>query len=81
MNSGIHLTHNAVLFSQTCERGQQLAWRGLAKTSTRVPPNCKFLVDDLNSPWVFAEKFDLIHTRCMTPAIKDWARYLSQAYE
>lgn len=47
----------------------------------RVPPNCKFLVDDCNADWLFAERFDLIHTRAMTPGIKDWPRYLQQAFE
>ncbi|KXL44442.1 hypothetical protein M433DRAFT_277895 [Acidomyces richmondensis BFW] len=46
-----------------------------------VPPNCKFLVDDCNSEWVFDRKFDLIHTRAMTPSIKGWSQFLQQAYD
>lgn len=45
-----------------------------------VPPNARFLVDDCNAEWVFQERFDLIHTRALTPGIKDWPRYLRQAY-
>ncbi|KXL42836.1 hypothetical protein M433DRAFT_156381 [Acidomyces richmondensis BFW] len=41
----------------------------------------KFLLDDCNSDWLFAEKFGLIHTRAMTPGIKDWSRYLQRAYD
>jgi len=44
-----------------------------------VPPNCKFLVDDCNSEWVFDTKFDIIHTRAMTPGIKNWPRFIQQA--
>ncbi|KAK5114621.1 hypothetical protein LTR85_010198 [Meristemomyces frigidus] len=47
----------------------------------RVPPNCKFLVDDVNSDWVFAEKYNLIHSRAMTPGVRDWSRYFRQAYD
>lgn len=46
-----------------------------------VPPNCRFLVNDCNADWLFSEKFDLIHTRAMTPGIKDWSKYLRQAYD
>lgn len=46
-----------------------------------VPLNARFLVDDCNAEWVFVERFDLIHTRALTPGIKDWSRYLRQAYE
>jgi SAM-dependent methyltransferase len=48
---------------------------------TLVAPNCRFLVDDVNAEWVFAEKFDLVHTRAMIFGIKGWPRYLLQAYE
>jgi hypothetical protein len=47
----------------------------------RVPPNCKFEVDDANADWLFQQKFSLMHTRAMTAGIKDWAKYLRQAYE
>jgi len=46
-----------------------------------VPPNCKFLVDDCNSEWVFSQRFDLIHTRAMTAGVKDWPRLMQQAYD
>ncbi|KAK3684548.1 hypothetical protein LTR37_020151, partial [Vermiconidia calcicola] len=46
-----------------------------------VPPNCKFIVDDCNTDWLFDEKFDLIHTRAMTPGMKDWPRYMRQAFD
>lgn len=51
--------------------------------ATRVPSNCRFFVEDCNLDWntFDMQKFDLIHTRAITPAIKDWSRYLKQAYE
>jgi trans-aconitate methyltransferase len=45
----------------------------------RVPPNCRFLVEDVNADWLFAERFDLIHSRAMVAGIKGWPRYLAQA--
>ena len=74
------LTDSAVPSSRRCKVTAKLKFFILME-SIRVPPNCRFLVDDCNSPWVFEQKFDLIHTRAMTPGIKDWPRYLQQAYE
>lgn len=47
---------------------------------TEVPPNCSFLIDDCDNDWVFREQFDLVHTRAMVAAIKDWPRFFEQAY-
>ncbi len=46
-----------------------------------VPPNCEFLIDDCTKDWIFHHPFDYIHTRAMVAAIKDWGRFLEQAYE
>ena len=48
-----------------------------------VPPNCKFIIDDLESDWAYAEddKFDFIHLRTMCGSIADWDRLLQQAYQ
>ncbi|KAF2138922.1 uncharacterized protein K452DRAFT_78114 [Aplosporella prunicola CBS 121167] len=47
---------------------------------TWVPPNVRFLVDDIESEWVYSAPFDLIHIRAMAPAIKDWPGVLAAAY-
>ncbi|KAF2261458.1 S-adenosyl-L-methionine-dependent methyltransferase [Lojkania enalia] len=47
---------------------------------TEVPPNCSFLIDDFENDWVFRQPFDYIHTRAMVAAMKDWPRFLEQAY-
>jgi hypothetical protein len=46
-----------------------------------VPPNVRFLVDDIESPWLHPPNhFDLIHSRHIVMAIKDWPRLLKNAY-
>lgn len=48
-----------------------------------VPANCKFIVDDIESDWVYppGEKFDYIHGRGLGGSIRDWDRLYSQIYE
>ncbi|GME43346.1 putative methyltransferase domain-containing protein [Neofusicoccum parvum] len=46
-----------------------------------VPPNVRFLVDDIESEWVYGAPFDLIHVRAMAPAIRDWPRVLGSALD
>jgi SAM-dependent methyltransferase len=48
-----------------------------------VPANCKFIVDDIESDWLYSpsDKFDLIHGRGMGGSVKDWERLYRQAYE
>ena len=47
----------------------------------RVPPNVRFEVDDVEADWTYAQKFDYIHSRCMTPAIRNWSRLVQQCFE
>ncbi|KAI1501872.1 S-adenosyl-L-methionine-dependent methyltransferase [Biscogniauxia marginata] len=47
-----------------------------------VPPNVRFIVDDVESPWVYPRNhFDYIHSRHTVMAIKDWGKMLRQSYE
>jgi len=46
-----------------------------------VQPNVEFFVDDLEDPWTFNNKFDLIYLRAMTGSFKDWPKLFRQAYE
>lgn len=48
-----------------------------------VPPNCKFVVDDIESPWLYkrSELFDFIHGRAAAVSIKDWPRLYRQIHE
>ncbi|GME38145.1 Tam domain methyltransferase protein [Neofusicoccum parvum] len=46
-------------------------------------PNCKFIIDDANADWIYAEKgqFDLIHARYVYAGIEDWDKLWRQSYE
>ncbi|KAI0885946.1 S-adenosyl-L-methionine-dependent methyltransferase [Annulohypoxylon maeteangense] len=47
-----------------------------------VPPNVRFMVDDVESPWLHPKNhFDYIHSRHMIMAIKDWDKLLRTSYE
>ncbi|KAI0602629.1 S-adenosyl-L-methionine-dependent methyltransferase [Biscogniauxia sp. FL1348] len=47
-----------------------------------VPPNVRFIVDDVESSWVYPRNhFDYIHSRHTVMAIKDWTKMLRQSYE
>lgn len=46
-----------------------------------VPPNVRFMVDDVEAEWVHPpETLDYIHIRHMTSSIRDWPKLLEQAY-
>ncbi|KAJ4220092.1 hypothetical protein NW757_014533 [Fusarium falciforme] len=46
-----------------------------------VPPNVKFVIDDVELDWLEPTKYDFIHCRYMGGAIKDWPRLVHQIYE
>jgi trans-aconitate methyltransferase len=47
-----------------------------------VPPNVKFMVDDVESDWLEPENFyDLVHARHVTQAFKDFPTLLERAYK
>jgi len=39
-----------------------------------LPPNVKFEVDDVESPWMHQDHFDYVFCRYMTACIKDWPK-------
>lgn len=45
-----------------------------------IPPNCRFYVDDAETPWTFEEPFDLIHGRVLCGGIADWPEFYRQAH-
>jgi trans-aconitate methyltransferase len=49
--------------------------------SNEVPPNCSFRIDNIEADWIPEENFDFIHSRAMIGGIKDWPRFISQAFE
>lgn len=47
-----------------------------------VPPNVRFMVDDVESPWLHNRNFfDYIHSRHTVMAIKDWPKLMRRALE
>ncbi|PGG97787.1 hypothetical protein AJ79_09085 [Helicocarpus griseus UAMH5409] len=46
-----------------------------------IPPNCKFEVDDFESPWSYTQPFDFIHAREVEGMIKDYDKLFEQAYK
>lgn len=49
---------------------------------TWVPPNCHFVVEDVEDDWTYpVGHFDFVHIRCLMGAIRDWKRLYRQAFE
>ncbi|KAH6954590.1 S-adenosyl-L-methionine-dependent methyltransferase [Fusarium avenaceum] len=48
---------------------------------TFVPPNVRFIIDDIHEDWGFSEPFDYIHSRMMNFSIPDWPEYFRKIYE
>ncbi|KAH7382900.1 S-adenosyl-L-methionine-dependent methyltransferase [Cadophora sp. MPI-SDFR-AT-0126] len=47
-----------------------------------VPPNVRFMVDDFESPWLHGrDRFDFIHARHTSVAVKNMPKLVQQAYE
>lgn len=46
-----------------------------------VYPNVRFETDDLEKDWTFTQSFDFIHSRMIQTSIRDWPRYLKQAFD
>lgn len=53
---------------------------GLSNT-LRTPPNVKFEIDDVESPWVGHQKYDYIMCRYMAASIQDWPKLVESVYE
>jgi SAM-dependent methyltransferase len=46
-----------------------------------LPPNLTFQIDDLEEPWTFAEKFDLIYSRMMIGSFANVPKFVEQSFE
>ena len=46
-----------------------------------VPPNCQFLVDDIEYDWAYDKTFDYIHGRFLSMGIRDWSRVFRQSFD
>jgi hypothetical protein len=47
----------------------------------RLPPNVKFEVDDIESPWLHERPFDYIFMRYMCGCILDWPKLVGNIYK
>ncbi|KAK5169591.1 uncharacterized protein LTR77_005568 [Saxophila tyrrhenica] len=45
-----------------------------------VPPNCQFMVDDIEYDWEYNKRFDYIHGRFLSMGIRNWARVFQQSF-
>ncbi|KAF4448378.1 hypothetical protein F53441_8186 [Fusarium austroafricanum] len=46
-----------------------------------VPPNVRFVIDDIHEDWTYSEPFDYIHSRMMNFSIPSWPDYLKKIYD
>ncbi|KAJ0344996.1 hypothetical protein COL26b_009578 [Colletotrichum chrysophilum] len=46
-----------------------------------VPPNVKFEIDDVESPWIGDRKYDYIMCRCMAACLADWPKLMKNIYD
>ena len=46
---------------------------------TRVPPNLKFIVDDIEAPWPNDVLYDYIHGRSMSGSVSSWPKLFTEA--
>lgn len=46
-----------------------------------MPPNVRFLVDDVEEPWADPVPYDFIQCRYMAGAIKDWPGLIKQVFD
>lgn len=47
-----------------------------------VPPNVRFMVDDVEAEWMYPENsLDFVHARHMTSSLRNWPKLVSQAYK
>ncbi|KAF2146102.1 uncharacterized protein K452DRAFT_324137 [Aplosporella prunicola CBS 121167] len=46
-----------------------------------VPPNCKFIIDDITQDWAYGPVFDFIHGRGMGGTVSDWDALYTEAFD
>ncbi|KAK1991507.1 S-adenosyl-L-methionine-dependent methyltransferase [Colletotrichum falcatum] len=46
-----------------------------------VPANVTFEVDDIEEPWLYSQKWNYIHSRMMTGAIRNWEKYIQRCFD
>jgi hypothetical protein len=70
-----------VQFSQPSELHNHYEFLRVFLTTSSVPRNCFFEVDDVEDEWNYSHKFDLIHGRAMVTCFKDPAKVFKSAFD
>ncbi|KAF6818352.1 umta methyltransferase family protein [Colletotrichum plurivorum] len=80
---GDNFEHAEVKLKKRCLRnlGSVLLRKGPSRSLSRVPSNVKFMVDDIESPWIESRKYDFIMCRYMGASIKDWPNLMRNIYD
>ena len=72
----------AMDFADTHEKAQVLANDLSPTMPTVVPPNLKFMVDDIEAEWSEGSgPFNFIHAGFLPGAIRDWPRLMAQTFK
>ncbi|KAF4472848.1 mrna 3 -end-processing yth1 [Fusarium albosuccineum] len=45
-----------------------------------VPPNVRFIIDDIEEEWSYSSPFDYIHSRMMNSSVASWETYAANIY-
>ncbi|EWG54335.1 hypothetical protein FVEG_12577 [Fusarium verticillioides 7600] len=45
-----------------------------------IPPNLRFIIDDIDEDWEYGHSFDYIHSRMMVFSIKNWKHYIRKIF-
>ncbi|KAF6811238.1 methyltransferase [Colletotrichum musicola] len=75
--TGLWATEMAERFPNALVTGNDLS----AIQPDWLPPNVRFEIDDVESPWVGHQKYDFIFCRYMAGSIQDWPRLVETIYE
>lgn len=46
-----------------------------------IPPNLKFVVDDIEDDWLAGSDYDLVYARNLAPLVKDFPKLLKRSFE
>ncbi|KAH7128856.1 S-adenosyl-L-methionine-dependent methyltransferase [Dactylonectria macrodidyma] len=45
-----------------------------------VPPNVRFIIDDIDEEWQYSTPFDYIHSRMMNASVPNWENYIGNIF-
>ncbi|KAF5695405.1 methyltransferase [Fusarium denticulatum] len=45
-----------------------------------VPPNVRFIIDDIEEEWQYSSSFDYIHSQMMNSSVADWESYATKIF-